>query len=51
MEHVRLRLQDVAERLEAGSGWVNTFPDTGPEAQVGVSRSRGLGLSLGLWAC
>jgi acyl-CoA reductase-like NAD-dependent aldehyde dehydrogenase len=48
MEHVRFRLQDVAKRLDAGSGWVNTFPDTGPEAQFGGVKETA---DWGLWTC
>ncbi len=40
-------LQDVAERLEAGSVWVNTFPDPGPEAQFGGVKESGIGTEFG----
>jgi len=40
-------LQDVADRLDAGSIWVNSFPQPGPEAQFGGVKESGIGTEYG----
>ena len=40
-------LQDVADKLEAGSVWVNNFPAAGPQAQFGGVKESGIGTEFG----
>jgi acyl-CoA reductase-like NAD-dependent aldehyde dehydrogenase len=40
-------LQQVADRLEAGVVWVNSFPRPGPEGQFGGVKESGIGTEFG----
>ena len=40
-------LQDVADRLEAGSVWINSYPAAGPQAQFGGVKESGIGTEFG----
>ncbi|EXJ90736.1 hypothetical protein A1O1_03840 [Capronia coronata CBS 617.96] len=40
-------LQYVADRLEAGSVWVNSYPAAGPQAQFGGVKESGIGTEFG----
>jgi acyl-CoA reductase-like NAD-dependent aldehyde dehydrogenase len=41
------KLQDVADKLEAGSVWINSFPAAGPQAQFGGVKESGIGTEFG----
>jgi acyl-CoA reductase-like NAD-dependent aldehyde dehydrogenase len=41
------KLQEVADKLEAGSVWVNSFPAAGPQAQFGGVKESGIGTEFG----
>lgn len=41
------KLQEVADKLEAGSVWINSFPAAGPEAQFGGVKESGIGTEFG----
>ena len=46
------KLQEVADKLEPGSVWVNSYPAAGPQAQFGaVSRKVALGQNLARQEC
>jgi acyl-CoA reductase-like NAD-dependent aldehyde dehydrogenase len=40
-------LQEVAEKLEAGSVWINVYPGSGPHAQFGGVKESGIGTEFG----
>ncbi|OAL39080.1 hypothetical protein AYO20_01831 [Fonsecaea nubica] len=41
------KLQEVADKLDAGSVWINTPPGSGPEAQFGGVKESGIGTEFG----
>ncbi|KAJ9616404.1 hypothetical protein H2200_000122 [Cladophialophora chaetospira] len=41
------KLQEVADKLEAGSVWINSFPAAGPQAQFGGVKESGIGTEFG----
>jgi acyl-CoA reductase-like NAD-dependent aldehyde dehydrogenase len=41
------KLQEVADKLEAGSVWINTFPSGGVQAQFGGVKESGIGTEFG----
>ena len=41
------KLQQVANRLESGSVWINSYPQPSPEAQFGGVKESGIGTEWG----
>ncbi|OCT49971.1 putative aldehyde dehydrogenase-like protein [Cladophialophora carrionii] len=41
------KLQEVADKLEAGMVWINSYPAAGPQAQFGGVKESGIGTEFG----